>query len=168
MQIGDWVFVEVSAKGNACYPYAVEKLPFEMGSSTYSRADLKSQDAIRKSKTERLLHFSTWESVFDSALSRCGIVPNDHDGSRRSAPRPVSSAPEINPFTSGVADQPAWARFFLPATVRLIIESGARVDDLRPKGGSLWVYPGSASEELHLQLSAAGFKYRFGRGYHRE
>jgi hypothetical protein len=171
MQIDEWLFVEFSATGNACYPYKVANVPFEKGSPYYSRVDLKSKQAVTKSKSERLTHILDWEVKFDSALERWGLRPDSAASPRRSASgirsqgsreRPGDAGGPVHSNTSGWADGLSWE------LVHLLRMQGAKVEDLRKMGGSLWIYIDSPSGELERQLKGAGFRLRIGRGYHRE
>jgi len=71
MQIGSYVFVEFSEKGNACYVYRVRELPFEIGRESYALSELRRRGGTR------LLHIGSWERErFAPALARRGIVPD--------------------------------------------------------------------------------------------
>lgn len=167
MQIGDWLFVEFSSTGNACYPYKLAHLPFERGISAYAVSQLKDVQAVEKSRARRLRHRLQWQIDFDAALADWGIYP---DGSRSMPARTIRSEPSALNDTNRKSPprHVPWARD-LPATIlRALEEADAKVEDLRNRGGSLWIYPGRHSNELHQGLTRAGFKFKIGRGYHRQ
>jgi hypothetical protein len=73
MMMGEIVAVEFGVRGNACYLYQRNTLPFQLqGEVTGDRDGLRSHSNI-----ERLLHMDsgheTWEEKFSSVLSRHGI-----------------------------------------------------------------------------------------------
>nr|PZN81299.1 MAG: hypothetical protein DIU57_13680 [Pseudomonadota bacterium] len=56
-----------------------------------------------------------------------------------------------------------------PALREAILNSGGKIEDLRSKGGCLWVYPGKSTNDRVIQkLVDRGFKYKVGRGYYFE
>jgi hypothetical protein len=79
-QIGDWVFVAFSAKGDACYPYKVGNLPIELGRPSYFLHELKSKRAVLASDARTFLHLRDWQVDFDDTLRFWGLRP---DAARR-------------------------------------------------------------------------------------
>jgi hypothetical protein len=174
IQIGDWLFAEFSESGNACYPYRMDHRPFELGSATYTTHSLKDVGAVEASKAQTLIHRGDWESEFDRQLGRWGIsTPEDAEQSNSRASESswwvVPDGPEAG--RSQEFDrprQPRGQRPFLPDMLRDIRAAGGRVEDLRPKGGCLWVYLEFSATELDVRLRHLGFKYKGGRGYYKE
>lgn len=77
MQIGQYFFVEFSRKGNACYFYNAENLPFKPESHRLSlNTELKRIQYIAASGTSenKFTHSGGWESKADEILRRLGIV----------------------------------------------------------------------------------------------
>jgi EH_Signature domain len=149
MQIGDWLFAEFSSTGNACYPYRLAQLPFETGSNAYTVSKLKDKRSVQRSNAWTLHHRPNWEGEFDSSLRAWGIRP---DGSSQAHSREAA----------------AWMRELPHDLARELLATGAKVEDLRSRGGSLWIYPGRESRELDQRLRNAGFSLKSGRGYHRQ
>jgi EH_Signature domain len=143
MQIGQWLFVESSEIGNACYPYRLEHVPFDRGALSYVRSDLKNKRAVKASGTRTLTHMSDWESKFAAVLDEMGIVADE-----------VEQGNRARRSERGLLDN--------------LRRAGATTEDLRKRGGCLWVYVTNPSTELQAQLLAAGFKLRPGRGYYHE
>ena len=170
MQIGDWVFVDFSQKGNACYPYRTEYLPFEAGSTTYDLYRLKSEKAVEVSKAKRLTHMADWELKFDSSLANWGIWPDEKDRLAKRKPRTEPQKPAA-PFVdkqSLLNERAPWMKEFASPLVKAIMAAESRVEDLRTKGGCLWVYPSQTNETLEKQLLRAGFRLKRGRGFYFE
>ena len=180
MQIGDWVFVEFSETGNACYPYRADELPFEVGATNYHLHELKNLPAVERSKAWKLSHHHAWESsAFDTALAQWGVRPDQSVGETlRAGPRDLwedaikerpaepskASKSSIGRSAPGVG----WEVELPPQLVLAIRTAGVEVEDLRPKGGCLWVYTMRWGRKLDVQLKANGFAYKVGRGFYRE
>lgn len=166
IQIGSWVFVEFSEIGNACYPYKVGHLPFEIGSTAYSVQSLKWPSAVAASGAERLTHRRDWEISFDDSLRQWGVYPDKGmDKGRRARIKPDLSTMQ-NVISNEAADQVNWGSYFAPLELRNVVTSTrSQVIDLRSKGGCLWVYPGEWTSELDRKLLAHGFRKKEGRGY---
>jgi hypothetical protein len=167
MQIGEWLFVEFSARGNACYPYRIDEVPFETGSTVYSLGELKDVNAVTRSRAHKLIHNGSWEDAFDQALAEFRVRVNT--GTDSSA-HTVCRSPQLTGRRfSGSPDSGPWKHILPNALALALRRAGWKIEDLRDKGGSLWVYPGrAASDTLHRALTGAGFRLKPGRGYHRQ
>lgn len=94
MQIGDWVFVEFSAKGDPCHPYKVGNLPIELGSPSYFLHELKSRSALLASDARTFLHLREWQIDFDDTLRFWGLRPDKIERSPPAAIAPSAPATE--------------------------------------------------------------------------
>ena len=75
MQIGGWLFVEFSERGNACYAFPIADAAIELGRESYTVSELR---PATKSGG-RLLHMDgneNWESKFLRGLQGVGIYPD--------------------------------------------------------------------------------------------
>ena len=66
MQIGEFVIVEFSRHGNACYIYKRNQLPFELDAAHFSTIKLKDKNIAY----ERLKHIGGWQYTFDHIIRR--------------------------------------------------------------------------------------------------
>ena len=64
MQIGQFVVVEFSQHGNACYVYKLKNLPFSLDETSYSTHSLKNKELAHM----WLTHGAGWQMKFDHAL----------------------------------------------------------------------------------------------------
>lgn len=64
MRIGEYVIVEFSRSGNACYIYKFSQLPFAIDAPRYTTVELKNQSAAHF----RLTHTGAWYDNFDRIL----------------------------------------------------------------------------------------------------
>lgn len=138
MKIGSYVFVEYSETGNAAYGYAADNVPFKYDASVIDFRSSKNVDLTKFRET----HATDWESKFDNALRRLGIFP---DGVAQGAQR----------FDD--------ARFRLFCNERKLT-----VDDLRDRGGSLWVRYVREDDSIGLHLKQIGFRFAREKGWWRK
>jgi hypothetical protein len=151
MQIGDWLFVEFSETGNACYGYKMDRLPFRTGAQTYAIGDLRNPQTIDSLRGCRLIHRQAWQGeIFDPALRARGIRP-DPENTKSEQAKPRISA--------------AIARVFPPHLLSEIHESNGRVTDSRSEGGLLVVRLPSFSTSIDSELRRIGFKWSRDAGY---
>ena len=194
MCIGEHVVVEFGLKGNACFIFRRDRLPFPLlGSVAGNSRALK-----HPSYVERLLHIDSsmglWEDKFRSTLAKVvNVRPSAHAAgmSSASAPRsetnPSKTSPSKNerdqPAPSGQPRQTdipglrgspgATARKLFPpfsmAEFRSLCSSH-RLDwhDNRPKGGNLWVHTKEQGTEVSDTLEAWGFQLKSGAGWWRQ
>lgn len=180
MRIGDYLFVESSAKGNACYAYRAEEAPFKSGRKYYDLKKLKSIDHA----AQRLLHnvaTETWEVRFDRVLKNWGIIADTTSIIRAAAktarrksistaadtPSAQPSPDEVVSVTNSRAQAPNAAippyesvRTVMPQHVyNLILKSGAEIDDRRFDGGHCWVTSVGSLSQLAGALYGCGFQW---------
>jgi hypothetical protein len=157
MRIGDYLFVEFGAKGNAMYLFEWAKLRGPVLDALGSGQPTGVVNiALLKAANHRsrLIHrdsaAETWEQKFDGALTPLiGAVPS----------HPLRHARRL-PHTAGnVLSPPAWSIF--------VQAHGLRVQDDRHLQGSLWVLGVEQPSSVLAQLKAWGFKERAPRGWYK-
>lgn len=158
MRIGEFLAVEFGAKGNAFYLYRwarlSEALSSKLASGTRPRVTLKLLKD-KESSEGRMNHIdsasATWEQKFDDVL--CPWL-----GTPSKPPRPIRSNP-----AKRIAGAPTMAE----------LRSFCRVNelnfqDLREKGGAIWVLGANLPAGATKQLEQWGFKQRPPRGWYKE
>lgn len=148
MRMNEYVAIEFGETGNAFYLFRWDDLPAfvtERLLSGRARADimigqLRSQERALK----RLVHrdsptaCKSWEQKFDDVI--CPIV--------RQKPK----------------HRPA----FLPELEKLINDFGVEGEDLRARGGALWLYTDNTRAAFSAGARRLGFQYRSNKGWYRE
>lgn len=176
LRIGSWWCIEFSKKGNACYPYREDLLPFNPADQYLDlTGDLKDEHAVREGGGERLNHVATvWEERFDRFLSERGIWP---DAANRASARAAAGSLPANQNPDDPSKREALgAREIslsgLGLSQTLLDELRAftpRVVDNRMKGGALWIElartPGSM---LQQSMERQGFRYAKSRGFYKQ
>ena len=180
MCIGDCVVVEFGIKGNACFVFKREGLPFSLVGNVAGNGD-----ALKHEKRlERLLHvdsnFETWEAKFERTLYRLtGARPSTtrfeprprlHPQHQvRTQPAPVSPQPISRPkqYPLFPAQRPAAnalnepsPEFAMVALSRFCASHGLQIDDRREQNGCLWVRTHDLDAPVTKQLQAWGFRYK--------
>lgn len=146
MRMGRYVIVEFGPKGNACYIFRAEDLPFRLsGEVAADRTQLK-HDSRHE---ERLLHvdrsYETWEQSFADVLRRLGVQPASGVRETTRATRPVAES-GLEPYS-------------FTALTRWAGEHGFRIEDLSRRGGSLWI-AGPPEHGPHTnRLEGWGFRW---------
>jgi hypothetical protein len=150
MLIGNVVVVEFGSKGNACYVFNRDKLPFALTGAL--RGD--SSDLRHDSHEMRLLHMDgsgRWETKFAAALSQFGI-------------RPVAAGGKAVALTSTETlkrvSSDAGKVFDLEVVKKFCRRQGIEVIDHLPKGGNFWVLHEEKAGAVATQLMAWGFKFK--------
>jgi hypothetical protein len=189
MRVGEHVIVEFGFKGNACYIFRRDDLPFELtGTLAGNSTALKHPRNL-----ERLLHhdgsWETWEQRFQRALSsRLRIQPvrkdfpaavpptrtaglNDVRRTPYFAPPHGSIRPAQSPASSRPRDDAPPARgvsFSERELSRLCGTRRLRIEDLRDRNGNLWVLTGDTDGYVSGQLRSWGFSFKAGKGWWRK
>lgn len=175
LRIGDWWLVEFSKKGNACYPYREDLLPFNPADEYLSlMTDLKSVYAVEKGGGERLAHMATvWEERFDRFLADRGIWPDATgraSGGTASTPRvPSHAQPRTATPAIGVSRGPSLATLgFTEALFDELKSFTPRLVDNRGKGGALWIELARTPNALLRQsMERYGYRYVASRGFYK-
>jgi hypothetical protein len=190
MCIGNFVVVEFGIKGNACFIFARDRLPFLLaGGIAGNRTALKHENFV-----ERLLHndgnFGTWERKFQGTLAhRMGVLPGlqpiRSEGPAQVPPTPATGLSHVVPTPTTMQDVGATTRapvaglsarrdpappargpaFSEGELSRFCDSRRLRIEDLRDRNGNLWVLTDDTNGYVSSQLRSWGFAYRSGRGW---
>lgn len=172
MMMGNHVVVEFGQKGNACFIFRRENLPFPLdGYVAGDRSELKHDSHI-----ERLLHhdrsIEIWESRFEQIIHGFlkYLPPKVRITSASSAtrtqhtpdPKPArdgnaisKAAKTINTERERSTDREVSQRAF----EKFVSEKRLRFADHRRKGGALWVMTDDSDPVVTAQLKAWGFRW---------
>ena len=188
MCIGNFVVVEFGVKGNACFIFARDRLPFLLeGEIAGNGTALKHPSFV-----ERLRHndekAEAWEDKFRKTLASLmrvqpGLQPNRSASPTQASPTPAtvhndaapppfaaqrSEATTRAPSVSQRLDLVAPTRgpaFSERELSRLCDSRRLRIEDLRDRNGNLWVLTDDTDGYVSNQLRSWGFAYRSGRGW---
>lgn len=193
MCIGEHVIVEFGEKGNACFIFHRDRLPFKLeGEVAGNYAALKHHSHVsRLLHTDRLM--LPWEERFRQTLSEvvriklpsfAAVKPStldEHALDRQVAKSAVTgSVPQNASSTVGKTVQPptpqrSYPEPSLPQIGRATFTmsefntfcTARRLsnNDLRPKGGNLWVYHKDANSDVAKQLSTWRFRFKPDAGW---
>ena len=177
MCIGDHVVVEFGIKGNACYIFKREGLPFTLGGAVAGNSN-----ALKHWRhEERLLHvdgsFEKWEGRFEGTLFRltgtkptplafappptaAGARPNTA-GATSGFTQPVRGAVQPSPSRAPLP-KPAGpsSGFAIDGLERFCASHSLQIDDRRGQNGCLWVRTHNLDAPVTKQLQAWGFEYK--------
>jgi len=176
LRIGSWWFIEFSKKGNACYPYREDLLPFNPAEEYLDLTrDLKNAHAVEQGGGERLPHMATvWEERFDRFLSNRGIWP---DAAGKVSVRTAVGSQHTNqdqarsskPETSAVLEPGLGTLGLGQALLDELKSFTPRLVDNRKKGGALWIeLARTPSSTLQRSMERQGFRYAKGRGFYKQ
>lgn len=180
MRIGKLLLIEFGVTGNACFVFDADNFRTDLEQRQLSITELK-----QAARATKLTHQSAWEFKFDNEICpRFGFWPSGKPTGRSSpgAAAEVTAAersthsvdwpfatktathgtkPVSNPSTGSKSRSGDLADF-----LRFCTAQGIHVEDLRGKGGSLWVYADpKVNPGTPLWLERLGFKLKPGRGY---
>lgn len=183
MQIGEYIFVEFSGKGNACYTYQSEKVPFRLDSAILNlNSDLKKLMvlSIPGVVQNKFNHSPNWEPKADQFLYRLGIQPDMHAQSLRQPAKPlelntssvknrtVAQTSTQRPFVSGSGNNMHTRRIddvIRAARGELRIKScNLPEEDNRSKDGAFWFLTNARIASVDQKLMSWGFRFT-DRGY---
>jgi hypothetical protein len=166
MTLGELVVVEFSGYSNAMYGYDKRrKLPFTIDQNSLLLTTVDAPNSLKHSEpcsALRLRHqddvrgYETWEDRFADELKRkFGIVSPDKDAR---SPRGASLRTALGP--SAGAHQPLPEAFYAFAKANKL-----PIEDLRTKGGNLWVRVENSTRAVNATLRSMGFSYKPGKGW---
>lgn len=166
MQIGNYLIVEFSAKGNAAYIYPSSSLKFDRHAAQYHGGTEDLRYGFRDSSARRIVHNHSWQVDATHTLKHLGIHPDELDNSVQMVPtaepstapaapatpaQPSQSEPrattprlfqpggtiERPPTGATPLDAPPGASFSMSQLVAVLNDfEGAYVDDRRAREGS--------------------------------
>lgn len=166
MTLGTLVVVEFGGYSNAMYAYdAKRKLPFVVDANKWLLTAVDAPNSLKNSSPRsalRLLHqdnvlgYDDWEDRFANELKQqFDIVPPDGG---RLPPRAPSRGGASRASVRGTPPLPEAFYTFAKAN-KLSIE------DLRARGGNLWVRAENSSRAVNSTLQSMGFSYKPGKGW---
>ena len=163
MQIGDYVIVEFSMKGNAAYVYESGALKFDRHAAQYHGGTQDLRYGFHDSSASvRIVHTPGWEQDAEYRLAELGIHPDGSKLAKKRTTGPVARPPVPTPATTPIrvvappprvaptapvrppvrsvpGQAPAGAKFTMKSLEELIAKyPGVHIDDKRagPHGGS--------------------------------
>lgn len=165
MTLGGIVVVEFSDHSNALYAYdAKRKLPFVVEELIPLRTSVDARNSLKHSPPASLLKlrhqdnvlgYGKWEDRFADELKRYSIVPPD--GGRQ---------PQRVPAHVAVPQASAGGPTALPENFYAFAKANKLpVEDLRARGGNLWVLAENNSRSINATLRSMGFSYKPGKGW---
>lgn len=181
MRINDYLFVEFSGTGNACYAYRDNRIPFDPQAPYLdTNMDLKEvqPDPYGRQKDNRITHPNGWQSKAFQFLADRGIQPGVTTVARtrpvgpyqtrfarnEAATRTKTSVP---PRTPPEYDAPARRRRS-PAVhqaLELARVNGIPTEDNLDNGGYLWLLVPNRDPALEQKMLGLGLDFRAGKGY---
>lgn len=168
MRIGEYYFVEFSAKGNACYFYHSDRLPFNPDKVKLElHSELKQKPSVRLngSSVYKIPHLQGWQSKADEVLGQLGIHSN--------GVYPTNNMREavVNGYSAHKhVSEDASLKTSLESKIREVMRhletlaEPPKTRDTREKGGAFWVLTDEYSP-LASFLKRSGFKYASNRGF---
>jgi hypothetical protein len=163
MRIGDYVLVEFSARGNACFIFRADGVPFNYQGYI--------ECSLLKSSHDRMVHRDfptrrrTWEDVFDEKLLPL-IKFQPRPLSKAAIRRPAVSPPQV-PINRPSTPVPQ-TKNFDERVLQVLYAMGLPIQDNRQKDGALWVKVDDSNTANNKMLSQLGFKHKPGRGWWKE
>jgi hypothetical protein len=176
MQIGEYVIVEFSRTGNACFIRRQTGLPFNVGQRIFDLNLLKDKG----SAVNRIVHSRRWQSECDQWLASVGIYPDR--GTLSMGPQPASVASQgfsgwtsppklhVGEKTPLQIKSPAAKERNTEASIQEALRfadhwfMSAKVRDNRSEGGAFWLFLPQKNQEIEKKLLALGFRYNENRG----
>lgn len=165
MRLGSLTIVEFGSMGNAAYIYKSENLPFDLSKSWISG---NGSGLKNKKVGQQFIHKGQWEVRLHEPLCQAigfrppkvGVVRRRENASLTTpAPRVQTPTP---PPVANLSKREREIVEYIQSRSHLI------VDDLRPKGGGLWVRLDNNTSEICKLLLTVGFKYKPGKGWWKE
>jgi len=175
MHFGEYLVVEFGVTDNACFVYRYDRLPPRIKAglaNASSIATLDIADLKARGREARLLHNGSWEPNFDAAI--CPLLGYTPSAQAARPRRPVS----WNNGPAQGARAGAYVEYrpepkYMPTFSHLEFERfrskySLNIDDLRSRGGCLWVRTDAADSRVSERLQSWGFMYRPTMGWWKE
>lgn len=167
MQIGDYVIVEFSKKGNACYfrPYD-QNLPFKLDTKIL---ELTPELKGKSKGCESLPHTPTdrgWWHKYDRWFAERGIYPDKQPPTKQPSNKLSAVRQAQQGSTSPMPNKGSIEQAISQALQFIEAESVKfSITDFRDNGGAFWLMIPTPSQGLQNRLLGLGFQYKQGRGY---
>jgi hypothetical protein len=175
MHFGEYLVIEFGITGNACFVYLYDRLPPRIKAAltnASSRAMVDIADLKARNREARLLHNGTWEPNFDAAI--CPLL-GYRPSAQSARPRRVGAwhnDPAHGARAGSFVEYRPEARYMPTLNNsefdRFRSQYNLSVDDLRSRGGCLWVRTDAADIRVRERLQSWGFTYRPTMGWWRE
>lgn len=173
MHFGEYLVVEFGVTDNACFVYRYDRLPprIKTGLANASaRAALDVADLKARGREARLLHNGSWEPNFDAAI--CPLLGYKPSAQSTRPRRGASWNNRPAPASRGYVEYRPEAKY-MPTFNLLEFETfrsqhGFTIDDLRSRGGCLWVRTDAVDSRVAERLGSWGFNYRPTMGWWKE
>lgn len=160
MRIGKFMVVEFGVTGNACFVFNAGDMVINPESKTLMISQLKGSHHVM-----RLLHSGPWESNFDAWLCpRLGWKPSQAVGT-------VSAASSLTRTVTPRSSMPPprlSINFSMDEFTKFLNKHRLKYEDMRDKGGAIWVLTDNMVFEVNTQLARWEFRYKSPRGWWRE
>lgn len=170
MRIGNYYFIEFGQIGNATYIYKHNHFPLDLSkvkkTSIYTLKNKEMADN-RLAHNEVMHGFTSWEARFDKEIrdriSESKSIPSYAKNTPHRAE--VTRDPPAPVITSNLRNRSDDNSSY----IRLLSDNRFRVDDLRHKGGSLWLTPRTViTVDDVRELESNGFTWSSKKkGYYR-
>jgi hypothetical protein len=174
MRMKGFVVVEFSGRSNALYIYrSADTIPFDVTrtvfSATTSRNSLKSPRHLKRLSHQDGIHgYTTWEERFTNVLSvSCKLHPSPSKTTdNRAFPFPLGRRNKVPKSKSQSAKRVLTINDWLNRSYssaefeRFCAEYKLKVEDLREKGGNVWVYDYLFRRDVARVLELWGFRYK--------
>ncbi len=175
MHFGEYLVVEFGVTDNACFVYRYDRLPPRIKAglaNASSRAMLDIADLKARGREARLLHNGSWEPNFDAVICPLlGYTPSAQAARPRktvhwnSGPAPAVPAAAYGEYRPEAKYMPTFSHLQFE---KFRSKHGLNVDDLRSRGGCLWVRTDAVDTPVSLRLQSWGFAYRPSMGWWKE
>jgi hypothetical protein len=175
MHFGEYLVVEFGITDNACFVYRYDRLPPRIKAglaNASSRATVDIADLKARGREARLLQNGSWEPNFDEAI--CPLLGYRPSAQAARPRRPVSwnNGPAQGARAGAYVEYRPEAKY-MPTFSHLEFERfrakySLIVDDLRSRGGCLWVRTDAADTRVTERLQSWGFTYRPTMGWWKE
>lgn len=164
MQIGNYVIVEFSKTGNACYVYPSQDLVFDPDAKQYAGDTSDLKYGYYRGAAAKVVHRDGWEDGAERELRSLGILPD------RAKPRRVRTVAEADSGAihkgsdrAGIAvDSSPNPALFNMRELEMLVARYPRatvLDSRRSTGGRLWVEDPRQDLALANALQKLGFKW---------
>lgn len=167
MEVGNKAVVEFGATGHACYFYDRARVPFSLEDPvniTNGRPNaLKAPDIAK-----RVTHSAgNWEDVFEAVLADNGAKPSANPEPPLEPTSQNHSAQARRRMSLRQEDKRSFLELpFSDKTLqRFAVEYALSIDDLRSRGGNLWVRTSAANPYVNNVLLQWKFTYAKGKGW---
>jgi hypothetical protein len=175
MHFGEYLVIEFGITGNACFVYHYDRLPPRIKAAltnASSSAGVDIADLKARGREARLLHNGSWEPNFDAAICPLLGYRPSAQAPRQRRPMSWNNGSAQGGRAGGYVEYRPEAKY-MPTFSHLEFERfrsqySLNIDDLRSRGGCLWVRTDAADSRVTERLQSWGFIYRPTMGWWKE